>query len=1019
MKRITLITLFVAVLYLPHTVARASSTSSILPPVSLQVGLDDLDTLTFYFHESSFSSFSNAAELKSNGEQLISANKSIPLKSAKLLLNSLQNMYPSPEALTLLRWTDDYPYEQITIKLTDGRQIVAISTSQFPKAIPWNIRVWQGDPNKGGELIGSYILLNYQFHEGANEIWSELTGEPFPRNYELDQFYWSEEDKQPTIEFYVPDSFDSFQSSGNEISVDKKEPDAILQPFSSVLKANSELSSLFARGYTLFDAAFNTTVDVNSLTPIQYSGMIALRAPDSPDVIVSTASISDTNRISVQTPLTLNAVEAAIAKRKNFKSLQRLTEFLPGVVFIHDLRATTPSDFIELSCAENPQYAKQDYRAELLLTANNNQKIIFHHLPEKSAWTVDGYFAREERTWNDQIMQRILQTWFPSPFTQLKPETLENLDLNLGIAFQPNITQQETELLTRLKKDLPPQSSTHFAHPQKDGDKSFVRLEGRLIIPEDNSAPQIIYCGHERPSWQGPSYKVSEVKRPDPSADRFNLRPALSRQEGWTVSYGLPDGNTEVDWTAFTSSAPGYMHLLWTIHKKGVFYSEGWADGTGWLKPQRLGDESWSLQAVSNSNGEVHLIWSTDYDPVGSMHVWRSSDGEWQKPEYWEGIGYFSDILLDKDGNLHMTWSQSDGWDEEFFYSTWDRQTGISEPENISRRLGDIGNNSIILKIDTTEKLHVAWGHPLSNQQYIDPLSGEAFDTSGVFYSTRLGKDYWTLPEQIGVFAPFSNKMDFELLEDSTPLIIWQSPDGITTSMAQDNKWTAPTVLQTITPPETPDPFGPGRWVTATTEINLQNDSRGQLYAIWLDPLSGLNLSTLDKNSWSTPKQILSGEGLSRLETQIGPDDSLHAIYFDVNGSLKHLKHLNNENTETSMGMGYDGYGVDVANMEIDTTGFVYVLGLPRRPHWKVFLPQEGISLIPTPVPSATFTHQPNTTSTPQPSVTETPLITSTSTPEGALDIANQPSIGSIEIYTLFFVIALFILGISNRYRKQ
>lgn len=1016
MRRILLTSLILLAYLIPSAVT-ASPDSSILPPVSLKVGLDDLDTIIFYFSESSFNSFSDAAELKSNRKELVGANKTIPITAAKMLLESLKDMYPSPEALTLLRWTDDYPYEQITIKLTDGRQIVAISTSQFPKAVPWNIRVWQGDPNKGGELIGSYVLLNYEFHAGASEIWNQLTEKSFPRAYGFDQFYWSEDEKQPTIEFYVSHPYDGFQNYGNEISVDKREPEAVLRPFSSILKANPELSAILGKGYTLFDAAFSITVDVNSLTPIRYSGMLALEAPDSPDVIVTTVEISGTNSIEVQTPLTLTRIEEAISHRKELDKLQHFTNFLPGGVFIHDLRSTKPNDFTNLSCAEDIQYSKSDYRAELLLTANNNQKIIFYHLPEKNAWTVDGNFGRENGTWNNKIIQTVLQTWFPPSFISLDPESLENLNLNFGVAFRPGFIQRQSELPSGLKEVFPAKSNIHIAHPQKEGDKSFIYLEGRLIIPEGNGVPQIVYCGHERPSWYGPKYKVSEVKRPDPNASQYNFRSVWARQEGWTVPYGLPDGNTEVTWTTFTSSKPGYIHLLWTIDKKGVYYSEGWADGTGWLQPQRLGDETWNMQAVSNSNGEVHLLWSTDYDPVGSMHVWRNAEGEWQKPEYWEGIGYFSDVLLDDIGNLHLAWSQSDGWDEEYFYSIWNSKTGISEPENVSRRLGDLGNTPIILRLDASNKIHAVWGHPLNKQQYIDPLSGEAFDTSGLFYSVRIGLNNWTLPEQIGTFAPFSSKVGFDLLEDTTPVVVWQSTEGIVASDRSTNEWTSPVLLQNVIPPEDPDPFGPGRWVLGTAEIELQENNSGQLNAIWLDAFSGIYLSTFEVSKWSNPQQIKMGNGLSSLSTQIGSDGSIHAIYFDTNGGLQHLKYSNSESVETSMSMRYDGYGVDVASMEVDSAGFVYVLGLPRRPHWKVFIPSQGISLIPTPVPSATFTPRLTKTITPTitPTITKTPIASLTPTPQYSRLTSSYPSIAIAGIFVVVIIILILILRLKNR----
>ncbi len=89
MRRILLTSLILLAYLIPSAVT-ASPDSFILPPVSLKVGLDDLDTIIFYFSESSFNSFSDAAELKSNGKELVGANKTIPITAAKMLLESLK-----------------------------------------------------------------------------------------------------------------------------------------------------------------------------------------------------------------------------------------------------------------------------------------------------------------------------------------------------------------------------------------------------------------------------------------------------------------------------------------------------------------------------------------------------------------------------------------------------------------------------------------------------------------------------------------------------------------------------------------------------------------------------------------------------------------------------------------------------------------------------------------------------------------------------------------------------------------
>jgi hypothetical protein len=517
--------------------ALAAPNTSDISPVSLPIAIDELDKIVVNFHESSFQSSGDAAELTVRGSMLVSSKKSIPLSSAKTLLSSLHQLYPLPRFVTLLKWTNDYPHEQLIIKLKDGRQVVAESTSQFPKGVPWNIRVWQGEPDKS-DLLGSYILLNDDFHAGANELWKALTGDDFPRNYGPDRFYGDPSEKTNTIDFYVPEPNDGFKKYADQAQVSGL-PETALEPFVPVLKQNSELLNLFDSGFTLFDAAFNITVNVADMQPLSYSGMVALKAPDSPDVLVTTVKIElGASDAQVTTPLTVRDAQEAITRRQGYAHLENLTGFLPGFVFLDDLRSAAGP--LTLTCARNPVYGQNDFAVEGLVMGLNAERISLYHLPQQQAWTIIGGFERSSGKWDDKVVADALVRWFPQNLRNLIPADLDRLNAAVGLAFRPKVTERKPQLIPVLFQGFPDQAAIHIANPQKDGDQSFASLEGELIIPENGNNPQMVYCGHQRPSWEGPPYDVASVKTPDLAAPRDNLDPLTApAQAGWTPAFGL------------------------------------------------------------------------------------------------------------------------------------------------------------------------------------------------------------------------------------------------------------------------------------------------------------------------------------------------------------------------------------------------------------------------------------------------------------------------------------------------
>jgi len=221
--------------------------------------------------------------------------------------------------------------------------------------------------------------------------------------------------------------------------------------------------------------------------------------------------------------------------------------------------------------------------------------------------------------------------------------------------------------------------------------------------------------------------------------------------------------------------------------------------------------------------------------------------------------------------------------------------------------------------------------------------------------------------------------------------------------------------LQDVVAPEEPDPFGPGRWVEPTAEIRLLKDDSGQLQVIWNNGMQGIFLSHYAGQSWSGPEQIMAGKELSNISAGIDPSGAVNLLYFDSGGQLYLLNYANHESVKTHLSMAYDMYGNESAQLQTDNAGFIYVLGLPRTPHWRAFIPSLGISLIPTPLPLSSASPMPSRTATP----TSTPVFTTTPT------ASLTPIVEQIDSRSFFMVsisvvlLSAILLAVLIRFRGK
>lgn len=907
----------------------------LIEPIKLNIFANEVTNIDLIYHLSTFEPYTKEYSFQVVENRLVGGDITLPLSLLNSILQNLDNLYPSTNPVYIERWSDDYPFAGVKIALKDERYILITSQSQYGRLIPWNVQIWQGNPDTDGNILESYILLHEDFHKGLSVFWNRLTGTNFPRDYG-DEAFWEYYEKTETVDFF---RFSEKKLYGSSINV--------IEPFLSTLKQNKAISELLQQGYFVYDLDLDVTVTVEQMHPVSYSGSIALMTPNKKDVIVSTVDIYLEPEILVKTPLISTEVIKQVSQRQEYIFLQNAEKLFPDIVFLSYFEEKT--GLLKIDCPENHRAHHSNYGIEAFLSDNKNLPIYFYYLNSLKAWSVNIDFNRQNGYWDDELVNLVLDNWFPVEFASLRPSDLVQVATAFRITFQPNVTDANPEIIESLQKILPLESKIHIEHPQKQGDMSVIDLNGRVILPEKGN-PYITYCDYTRPYWYGAPYNVSHVLTPI-EAERLDFDKVLG-EEIWTPVKKIQSDKRDFNDAEIGTSMPGFVHLLWAT-RNGVYYADGWADGSGWIQPQRLGDDSYDIRIVTNVTGEVHLLWQT-FDPTGTIHVWRNVGGIWQKPEYWAGVSYFTQLKLDSKGTLHLTYSGFAGVDSDLFYRTWSEEQGLSEIENISRRLGNGGRN--LIQLDTKENVHAAWIHPLSSSQYIDPLSGEIFDEIGVFYSSRLGDSNWTLPEQIGVLADFAYSMDFILTNENEPVVAWQSDEGVVVSIKKDQYWSKPYLLGEATPPKTPAPFGPERWGEITAEIKLAKDQKGNIYAVWMTQLSGIFLSKWNGIYWSVPQQISGPGSISSLKLEIDLKDNIHLLYFkdDNPNDFDFLTPLtyslsNEENiTTTVLPINYEYYGIDESQLIVDKLGFVYVLGLPRSPEWLVYIPLNGIKSIST-----------------------------------------------------------------------
>jgi hypothetical protein len=991
--RILVILLPFSLLLQPEEAVQANLSESI-GTLDLNISIKDIARMEFGYHESSFESHTTEYKLDVKAGQLTDGKVKAPLSNLNLLVSGLQGMYPGTQPLTWQRWTDDYPFAWIYLYLQDGRLIQISSDSQFEGMFPWNVTLYGSE--KTNRPDATYVQLHPALLDGIDTLWRTVGEKGFPRKHYEGSFYKEVMGDPPpeTIKFNIPRKYASSEDDSNTAPVWGSNP-ASLDPFLPMLRQNSEIQTLLDAGYSLYDAAFTLEVKTKDLEPLQYSGTLAIAAPDGEDAVVGLVTIPLANGKPVTTSLKAADTARSVKTRKARQFLNDSAKILTPLTYLLDTRDGVKAP--TLDCPGNPNISPDGQALQAIWNRSEPERFTFYPLTD-GRWTLDLGLQRDDPNWDDTLVQTMLKAWFPEAFASLPIQDLQAFDTHWKIAFQPNVTLRDLGLLNRLKSFLPQQTIVHAQDPDKAGDYSFLSLAGRTVISENGDAPDVVYCGVTLPEWYGAAYPVNAVIPPNDQAPRIDVPGGIGKNGEWRKLSGpLPSGNYSSESTGIAFTQPGFLHVLWTNERDGVYYSDGWINGTGWSKPQRLGEPSYWVDIRAWPDGEIHLFWDAGLVTQGTIHVWRPAGGTWQKAELWP-ISYFSQILRDPNGVIHIGGLASDGLDYEFMHWTWTSEKGLSAPENISRHIGDIGNTTPILRFDSKGQLHAAWSHILEQKSAPDPLTGETSDISGVFYARQLPDGHWSKPEQVGTLGTYTHALSMELDAQENPLIVWQGDSGLFSRIKKNGTWEDPVTLAKVTPPVTPAEFGADRWVQPTAALKTGVNSSGQIIVGWLIPLTGLKMAFWSDAGWKGIVDIVpSGdrsallEDPQTLEMAVDIYDRVHFVFFKDH-DFYYACYDHGQMETNHLSMTYDLYGIPEASLAVDTLGSVAVMELPRSPGFDVKMPVTGIP--PTPTPTITPTTAPKTvpTTAPTPAPTATPKPLSS--PEGGPNLLPYLLIG-------------------------
>ncbi|HNT73581.1 MAG TPA: hypothetical protein PKH77_01040 [Anaerolineae bacterium] len=336
----------------------------------------------------------------------------------------------------------------------------------------------------------------------------------------------------------------------------------------------------------------------------------------------------------------------------------------------------------------------------------------------------------------------------------------------------------------------------------------------------------------------------------------------LSNRGATLAEYDFPSPVAELDQVQLLSASDGAsfdsahdkLHLLWLSGKsddRTLWYAPLPSLAAVDIKPPTLTPQALSsnatavrrYRAATLPSGDVLALWTTSR---GALQGWRSSDGEVQT--LLDGVQQ-ADFAVDKIGQVHVTWSESDMVSALLLYHA------VLDPKTLTLRdarlMTEIGlpGQSLASAIDgpviglDEAHLYLSWtqrvrGRGVAEALYLAtfPLSGDAGEVTG--QPVPFAADFPPTPEAVSGLSPWSPLPLGDTNVRQAPWV-FSSPDGLLLALPVQYSTRSRTEYQpTLVPVRDGRPLGylALTWTDATSLYPvIAADAGGQRYVAWVD----------------------------------------------------------------------------------------------------------------------------------------------------------------------------------------
>ncbi|MDH4466682.1 MAG: sialidase family protein [Bacteriovoracaceae bacterium] len=454
-------------------------------------------------------------------------------------------------------------------------------------------------------------------------------------------------------------------------------------------------------------------------------------------------------------------------------------------------------------------------------------------------------------------------------------------------------------------------------YPQVD-----MNNEGKIVITwqqHDGSYNQIFYSYFDGTSWDHPSSLTDNISPdgqnatspkvamnsdgeiviswPQYSGGRLQIFYSYFNGSSWVHPSGLSDNISPDGYDAYNlqiaMNNDGKIVITWQQYDGSniqIYYS--YFDGTIWDHPSSLSDNispdgqnAYNPQAVINSAGKIVITWQQN-DGVSFQIFYSYFDGT-----SWDHSSGLSDnispdgqdcssaqVAINNDGKIIITWYQSDGSNNQIFYSYFDG-TSWDHPSGLSDNISPDGQYAYYPQTDINSdgKMVITW-------QQFDGSSSQ------IFYSYFDGSSWVhpsSLSDNISADGQNANGPQMAMNSDGKIVISWQQFDGtdyqIYYSYFDGSNWHHPSSLS--------DNISNDGQYSYSPQVAINDD--GKIIITWYQS-DGTNYqifySYYDGTSWDHPSGLsdnISPDGQEAISPQVvmNNDGKILITWYQNDGS--------------------------------------------------------------------------------------------------------------------------------------